>query len=310
MTLINIFKRVLAMLMMAMLLSCSGHDGGKTDRDGKNKGGFLAQHVVLIGFDGWGSYCMDSVKMPHTRKLMSEGCYTLKKKAILPSISSPNWSVLFCGAPMEFVGWYANGNTPNLEQPYLNERGHFPSIFTVLHEQYPSSQTICIHQWSGIKPLIDPDVVDICVRKGEAEITPLACSYIKSMQPEFMALVYDHPDYEGHNIGHDTPEYHAKMEVLDGYVGEIILALQQAGIYDDTIIILTSDHGGINKGHGGKTLEEMDTPFIIAGKNVRKGGEFGQPMVQYDVASTIAEIFGLRDPDCWRGKSMSHVFEK
>ena len=37
---------------------------------------------------------------------------------------------------------------------------------------------------------------------------------------------------------------------------------------------LREHHGGINKGHGGKTMQEMETPFIIAGKNVKKGGIF------------------------------------
>ena len=54
---------------------------------------------------------------------------------------------------------------------------------------------------------------------------------------------------------------------------------------------------------------EMDTPFIIAGKNVKKGGESALPMMQYDVAATIAEIFGLETPELWRGKSMTNVFE-
>ena len=40
---------------------------------------------------------------------------------------------------------------------------------------------------------------------------------------------------------------------------------------DDTIFILTSDHGGIDKGHGGKTMREMETAFIISGKNIKKG---------------------------------------
>ena len=53
----------------------------------------------------------------------------------------------------------------------------------------------------------------------------------------------------------------------------------------------------------------MNTPFIISGKNVKKGGEFSQPMMTYDVTHTIAEIFGLRTPEYWRGTSMSHVFE-
>lgn len=302
-------KRIFSVLTLLMLLSCSGDDSAQPQKN-KGKGGFLAQHVVFIGFDGWGSYCMDSVKMPYTRTLMYEGCYTYNKKAELPSISSPNWSAIFCGAPIEFIGWSVNGNSPNMEPAYVNERGCFPSIFTLMHEQLPSSQTICIHQWSGIRPLIDPEIVDICEKKTEAEITPLACNYIKTYKPELIALVYDHPDYEGHKIGHDTPSYHSKMEKLDTYVADIIDALKQAGIYDDTIIIMTSDHGGINKSHGGTTPEEMNTPFIISGKNVKKGGEFGQTMMQYDVAHTIAEIFGLQIPDCWRGKSMSHVFEK
>lgn len=296
------------LLVLVFLVSCSGHDESKSEKKRSN-GGFIAEHVVFIGFDGWGAYCMDDIKIPNMRKLMDDGCYTLKRKTELPSISSPNWSAIFCGAPIAFTGYSANGSKPDMEPAYTNSRGYFPSIFTLMHEQIPSSQTICIHEWYGIKPLIDPDIVDICVKKTEAEITPLACEYIKNFQPELLALVYDHPDWEGHNIGHGTAEYLAKMEVLDGYVGEIIAALKQAGIYEKTIIIITSDHGGINKSHGGNTPDEMNTPFIISGKNVKKGGEFSQPMMTYDVTHTIAEIFGLRTPEYWRGTSMSHVFE-
>lgn len=46
--------------------------------------------------------------------------------------------------------------------------------------------------------------------------------------------------------------------------------MKEAGIWDDTIFILTADHGGVNKDHSGKTMEEMQTPFIISGKNIKK----------------------------------------
>ena len=112
----------------------------------------------------------------------------------------------------------------------------------------------------------------------------------------------------GHKAGHDTPEYYAKLKELDSYVGRIVQAVKDAGMLKETIFIVTADHGGIKKGHGGKTMQEMETPFIISGKNVRKDGVFHESMMQYDVASTIAYIFGLQQPQVWIGRPMTQVF--
>ena len=99
------------------------------------------------------------------------------------------------------------------------------------------------------------------------------------------------------------------QELIDGYVGRIVDAIKEAGIYENSIIIVTADHGGINKGHGGKTMEEMETPFIIAGKNIKKGGAFEESMMQFDCASTIASVFNLEQPQVWIGRPMTQVFE-
>lgn len=107
-----------------------------------------------------------------------------------------------------------------------------------------------------------------------------------------------------------TPEYYEKLKELDVYVGQIVQAVKDAGMLDDTIFILTSDHGGIDKGHGGKTMQEMETAFIISGKNIKKGLRFDDvSMMQYDVASTIARIFHLEQPQVWIGRPMEIVFK-
>ena len=69
------------------------------------------------------------------------------------------------------------------------------------------------------------------------------------------------------------------------------------------------DHGGKDKGHGGKSLLEMEVPFIIAGKNVRQGGEFKEVNMRFDTAATIAYIFGLEQPQAWIGRPAVHVFK-
>lgn len=268
-----------------------------------------AEHLFVIAFDGWGSYAMEHVDMPNTRALMAEGSYTLNKRTVLPSDSAPNWATMFMGAPNEFHGWSNNGSGPDVEPVYVNENGNFPSIFSILREQKPEAKSSCVYEWGGIKPLIDHQSISYCTKQKQEDITGVTVDYIKSEKPELMVVIYDDPDHVGHASGHATPDYYAKLEQLDSYLGKIIEAIKEAGIYDDSIIIVTSDHGGINTSHGGRSSMEMNTPFIIAGKGIRKGGEFKQPMMQFDTAATMAEALGLTTPEIWRGKSMSQVFE-
>ena len=65
----------------------------------------IAEHVIYIGLDGWGSYSVDKADMPNTKALMAEGCYTLEKRAVLPSSSGVNWASMFMGACPELHGY-------------------------------------------------------------------------------------------------------------------------------------------------------------------------------------------------------------
>ena len=291
-------KRLFFLFAVALAaVSCSGEQERK------------AEHIFLVGFDGWGSYCMDSVEMPFTRELMEQGCFTFKKRTVLPSVSAPNWASMFMGATTELTGWTNNGDAAPLTPAYVNENGVFPTIFSLIREQLPEAKTACIYEWGGIRPLVDEKAIDYCVQSRPEDIAAKSAEYIKSEKPDFMAIIYDDPDHVGHSKGHDTPEYFARMEELDACLGEIIAAIKEAGIYDDSIIIVTSDHGGIGHGHGGQSMMEMETPFIIAGKNIKCGGEFSEVMLQQDTAHTLAEAFGLAVPQMWSGNSMSQVFK-
>lgn len=56
-----------------------------------------ADHVFLIGLDGWGAYSVEKAEMPNVKTLMDAGCYTLKKRSVLPSSSAVNWASMFMG---------------------------------------------------------------------------------------------------------------------------------------------------------------------------------------------------------------------
>lgn len=297
-------KRLLYLTVIALVAaSCTG----KTDRK--------AEHVIFIGLDGWGAYSVEKAEMPNVKALMEDGCYTLGKRSVLPSSSAVNWATMFMGANPEVHGhteW--NSYVPDIPSAAILKNGKFPTVFQVIDDQCPDVEMGAVYHWEGIKHVIDSLAFDYHAMtpdfiKYPQKMSEMAATYIIEKKPSLGVFIFDEPDHIGHAAGHDTPEYYDKLKELDKYIGDIIAAVRLAGIYDDTIFIVTSDHGGIHTGHGGKTLMEIETPFIIAGKNVKKGGEFTSPMMQFDVAATIAEIFGVEAPDIWRGRSMSHVFE-
>ena len=171
-----------------------------------------------------------------------------------------------------------------------------------------------MYEWPGIKYLVDTLAVNkynqgINYEKHPTELCETAVKYIKEKKPALTLIAWDNPDHVGHKEGHDTPAYYQKLEEIDGYIGKVINAVKEAGMLDETIFIVTSDHGGINKGHGGKTMLEMETPFIISGKNIRKGHEIQASMMQFDVAATVAAIFKLKQPQVWIGRPTMEVFK-
>ena len=67
------------------------------------------------------------------------------------------------------------------------------------------------------------------------------------------------------------------------------------------------DHS-IGTGHGGFTLQELETPLIITGKGIKKGYEITSPMMIYDIPAIIADILGIRIPADWRGRPFPEIY--
>jgi predicted AlkP superfamily pyrophosphatase or phosphodiesterase len=273
------------------------------------------KHVILIGLDGWGAYSLEKAEMPNAKRLMETGSHTLESRSVLPSSSACNWASMFMGAGPELHGYTMSmSKTPEVASRVTDEYGFFPSIFSILHTQRPDSKIAMLYEWDGIGYLAPKEALDIDmhvppVNRRSVPLADAAVNCILTEKPTLMLVSFDDPDATGHKSGHDTPEYYLKLHELDGYIGMIEQAVAEAGIQDETIIILTADHGGMNKTHGGATLAEMQIPFIINGRGVKNGFEITDSVMQYDTAATIAYIFGLDQPQAWIGRAVRSAFK-
>jgi len=272
-----------------------------------------AGHVIVIGCDGMSPDGVRKAETPNMDYMMKNGAYTLHARGVLPTVSTPNWASMIMGAGPEQHGMTSNDwerDEFSIPAVTTGSENLFPSIFTILYEQRPDAEIGVIHHWDGFARLVDKSSVNY-IEHGESEVktAQLAADYIRKKKPALTFIHLDHVDGAGHHYGHGTPEYYKAVEIADLLIGQIIQAVKDAGIYDDAVIIVTADHGGIGHGHGGESLEELEIPFIICGKNVKKGYEIKSPVYQYDNASTVAYILGVKQPYAWIGKPVKFAFE-
>jgi predicted AlkP superfamily pyrophosphatase or phosphodiesterase len=160
--------------------------------------------------------------------------------------------------------------------------------------------------WPDFVRLVEPGVVDtIQINDGDADQTfEHAMEYFKSAKPEFLFIHLDHVDHAGHTRGWETPAYFEAVEKADVMVGKLRSIVATLGMTDSTTIFLTADHGGTGKGHGGLTMAETEIPWIVVGKDILKGHEITDPIMQYDTAATLAYVLHLAPSPCWRGRSV------
>jgi arylsulfatase A-like enzyme len=100
--------------------------------------------------------------------------------------------------------------------------------------------------------------------------------------------------------------YYALVTEIDHCVGEILQALDEAGIADETIVIYTSDHGDFVGNHGmvekaalGQNVYEdiLNIPLIIRYPgNKHKGKRNAELVSLVDIYPTLVELLSLKMP--------------
>lgn len=274
------------------------------------------KHVLLIGFDGLSSYSLThGAEMPAFRNLMEKGAYTLENRSVLPSSSAVNWASMFMGAGPELHGYTEWGSSkPDLPSRVLTENGMFPDIYRLLRNAYPEAELGFVYEWDGMRNLVDTSAINylkpvaLSAKDTKQAVTDVV-SYIKEKKPLFCSVIFGEPDGAGHHYGWTSDQYYAMLTHLDLALAEIVKAVDEAGIADETMIILAADHGGTGKGHGGKTMEEMQTTIVFNGKGVRQGFVIPESTMVYDIAGTLAYIFGLERPQVWLARPIKSAFE-
>jgi predicted AlkP superfamily pyrophosphatase or phosphodiesterase len=238
--------------------------------------------------------------MSNLTSLMQNSAYTLNAQTVYPSVTLVSHSSMLVGeCPSKHgVDW----------NDYSPDKGYAigTDIFDLAHAA--GLQTVMYVGKEKLRQITEPSSTDIFVFINDRDL--VITEQLLANFPEDFGLLFVHfptPDWMGHVYGWMSPEQLSVAYRADEALGQILAELDARGLRDETLIIITADHGGHDTTHGSTRPEDMTIPWIASGPGI-------QPKVltttvhTMDTAATAAFALGLPIPPEWDGVPVYEAF--
>jgi predicted AlkP superfamily pyrophosphatase or phosphodiesterase len=217
----------------------------------------IQPRLILISLDGYRADYLDRGYSPVLAALASEGVHAKGMRPVFPSVTYPNHYTLVTGLYPDqhgvvnntmhdpILGSFSPGNrAANTDGRWWDQAE--PIWVTAQKEGlrtasffYPGTQAE-IHgvrpsYWQLFNSSVQPDVrVDQVL--AWLDLPP-------DQRPSFVSLYFEQADVAGHEYGPDSMQVNVSLVTVDAALGRLVEGLRQRGMFDDTDLIVISDHG-------------------------------------------------------------------
>jgi predicted AlkP superfamily pyrophosphatase or phosphodiesterase len=285
----------------------------------------VAQHVFIISIDGGKPAALNRSDMPVLQKLAVEGACTWTAQTIYPSITLPSHTSMLTGVAPEKHRILWNTWKPKAGVVQV------PTIFSEARRQGLSTAMFVGKE--KFRHLLQPGTVDEfdfdraqaneVVTAVVGQLAPMksdtvparivarhAAAYILRQQPALCFIHFTDTDDAGHRYGWGSPQQFRAFADVDAALREVLEAIERAGIVQQSVLIITADHGGHRKTHGSRRPDDMNIPWIAWGRNVKRNYTICQPVVTYDTAATALWVLDIPCAPSYDGKPVTSGFSQ
>ncbi|MEM7118114.1 MAG: sulfatase-like hydrolase/transferase [Chloroflexota bacterium] len=174
--------------------------------------------------------------------------------------------------------------------------------------------------WSKLHPLDEIDLPEHRTRdfekrpwwhKAAVEREPVGNPRMVKIRKEYSRIAPQNDD----QLREIIQNYYGQISLIDHNVGRILIALEEAGIADDTIVIYTADHGDWLGDHGlvlkGPMHYEglLRVGMIVRGPNVPAGKVVDEPVSTLDLTATFCDYAEAEPQLKQHGQSLRPLIE-
>lgn len=259
------------------------------------------KHVIIISYDGLRGDAVEKAPMTNLMSMMQNGSYTLSARTINYAVTLPGHASMLSGLCQSKHGVDWDVTT------YYKGYSKGVDIFDEAHAA--GLKTVMIVNKEKLRQLAEPETTDVfkIVYGTEAVIMNTAIEQIPSGF-DLMFVHFGSPDNRGHKSGWMSNAYLKALRDGDAALGSLLAALDQYGIRDSTLIIVTADHGGHDRMHVGTVIQDLLIPWVAYGPGVLPNHELTNPVSIMDTAPTVAYALELPNESEWDGLPVYEAF--
>ena len=272
------------------------------------------QRVILFMIDGLHKEAPAKLDMPVLNALIQEGTYVQKSYMIIPHHPT--------------VGDYSSYNSCSFPNPMLHEGTIFikPGNKMLQEMVSPKYQTAFVVNTNAYRSvgrgfttcIMDPSLTD-------EQVVLQAEGLLKTQDIRFMRIHLQTPGVMGVSVAMDSAgkpyskniwgagsPYVKAIENADKLLGKFVDYLKTSGKWENTVLIVTSDHGQSNVGwHPMLDEDSWTTPLVFVGGGIARGRKLSY-FEHTDLAPTITWLLGVDAPnnDGGAGKPVKEIMEE
>ncbi len=288
-------KKIIALLLTLTMLMTVCVTGSA---DGQNENTYGAyKHVFIIGIDGAGTF-FEKDYMTEFHRIFDNGTVKYGARTETKTDSGPNWTSILTGVSY-FKHGAENGVVSGTQERVFKK---YPSIFSVVHDAMPDAELASIVNWGAVNIGIVEDeigVTEISIGPDDATVEATVNYFNEGHSPALFFTQLDEVDAAGHGFGSSSAEYEKAMKEADERIGIIYDCLEENGLLEDGLFIVTADHGHKETGgHGRFSKLESYSTIAVAGKTVVSGGSMDNDVKLRDIAAISLYALGV-EPTEW-----------
>jgi predicted AlkP superfamily pyrophosphatase or phosphodiesterase len=255
---------------------------------------------VIVSIDGLRPDALFPASMSNLITLMQSGAFSLGAQTVSPSVTLVAHASMLSGlCPAKHgVDW-------NEYLPFLGY-AEGTDLFDLAHAA--GLQTIMYVGKDKLSQITEPSSLDKFIYINDRDI-----SFMESLVanfPQDFGLLFVHlldTDLAGHQYGWLSYEQLNVIHQADEALGILLAELNARNLRGETLVIVTSDHGGYLHSHGTESREDMTIPWVAAGPGIQPVSLTTRVHIM-DTAATAAFSLGLPVPPEWDGVPVYEAF--